>query len=159
MAGAAVWIGLGLSVVGTIVSASAQARMAEDQKKASIRAENARRQEMELNANRKRRDAIRQMLTQRSTALTVGTAQGAGQGSGVAGAIAQSVATGNQQIQTVGAAEQIGHRVFDANIQYAKATARGQKGMAFGSALSSVGSLFMSAAPAFGRVATYSRSA
>ncbi len=154
----AIGLGVAAQVAGTVISASAQSRMAEEQRQASVAAENARRQQMQLDASRRRREAIRQMLFARSAALTTGTNQGAGQGSGVQGAIGQAVATGRQNVNTVNSAETLGGRVFDANIQYADATARGQQGMNFGSAISSLGGALVSNAGAIGRLGTYATS-
>lgn len=152
-------LGIGLQLVGTFMAASAQSRMAEEQKEASITAENSRRQQMQLDASRRRRQAIREMLFARSTALSTGVNQGAGgQSSGVLGAMGQATATGRQNVQTVNAAETLGGRVFDANIQFAEATARGQKGMAMGGAISSLGGALVSLAGTFGRVGTYATS-
>ena len=142
-------IGTVLGLVGTFVSASAAITQAEETRKASIAAENARRQQMQLDANRRRRAAVRESLVARATALSVSTNQGA-QGSGPQGAMAQATATGNQNVQTAGAAETLGNRVFDANIAYANAVAKGQKAMAFGSLISSIGGALTSSAGTLG---------
>lgn len=143
-------IGTVLGLVGTFVSASAAITQAEETKRASIAAENARRQQMQLDANRRRRQAVRESLVARATALSVGTNQGAGQGTGVAGAMAQATATGRQNVQTTNSAEVLGNRVFDANIAYAEAVAKGQKAMAFGSLISSIGGALTSSAGTLG---------
>lgn len=144
-------IGTVLGVVGSFVQASASARMAEETKNASIAAENARRQQMQLDANRRRRQAVREGLVARATALSVSTNQGA-QGSGPQGAMSQATATANQNVQTTNSAEVLGNRVFDANIKYAEAVARGQKAMAWGSLISSIGGALTSTAGTIGQL-------
>lgn len=151
----AIGIGLAASVGGTIMQASAQSKMAKAQKEASDRAENAREAQMRLDADRRRRQAFRESLLARATALTVGTAQGASQGSGVAGGMAQAVATGLQNQNTITNAEILGGEIFAANRQYAAATARGQSRIAWGGALSAFGSAMMSNAGTLGRLGTY----
>lgn len=151
----ALGLGAAASIGGTIMGASAQSKMAKEQKEATTRAENARQQQMALDADRRRRQAFRESLLARSQALTVGTAQNASQGSGVAGGMAQATATGYQNQQTVNSAEQLGARIFDANRDYAAATARGQSKMAMAGALSSFGNMIMSNSGTIGRLGTY----
>jgi hypothetical protein len=147
--------GLGVSLAGSFMQASAQQTMAREQRDASLKAENARQQQTQLDASRRRRTAVREMLMARSSALATGTAQGAGQGSGVAGAMAQATATGFQTQQTVTAAEELGVRGHQANRDYAKATAKGQIGMAQGSMISSLGGAMMSMSGTIGRLGNY----
>lgn len=151
----ALGLGAATSIAGTVIGASAQSKMSEQQRAASERAENARQQQMALDADRRRRQAFREALLARSTALTVGTAQNASQGSGVAGGMAQTTASGLQNQQTIGSAEFIGSQIFDANRDYAAATARGQSRMAWAGALSSFGNMMMSNAGTINRLGTY----
>lgn len=151
----ALGLGIATSVGGTIAGASAQSKMAAGQREASQRAEDARQQQMSLDADRRRRQAFRESLLARSTALTVGTAQNASQGSGVAGGMAQATATGYQNQQTINSAENIGGRIFQANRDYAAVTAQGQSRMAFAGAMSSVGNALMSNAGTINRLGTY----
>jgi hypothetical protein len=149
-------LGLATSVVGTVLQYSAQTRMAKEQRSASITAENARRQQMQLDASRRTREAVRQGMVARAAAVTAGVNQGAGVGSsGVQGAIGQAVGTANQGIQTTNSASALGNRVFDANIDYANATYRGEKASGFGSLLTSLGGALMQNSGTIGRLGTY----
>lgn len=148
-------LGAVTSVAGTVISMSAQSRMSQEQEAASKRAENARQQQSQLDASRRRREAVRSSMLARATALSTGANQGAQFGSGVEGGMAQATATGFQNQSTVTQAEILGGRVFSANRDYASATARGQQGQAFGSGLSSLGNTLMSVSPQIGRLGTY----
>lgn len=155
MTSLALGLGAAASIGGTIMGAMGQMTMAKEQKEATTKAENAREAQMMLDASRRRRQAFRESLLARSTALTVGTAQGAGQGSSVAGAMAQATATGQQNQQTTNAAADLGSQVFQANREYAAATAKGQSRMAMGSALSSLGGMMMSQNGTINRLGNY----
>lgn len=148
-------VGTAVSVYGAVSSASAQKRMAEEQAAANKQGENVRRQQMELDAGRRRRQAVRESLLARAQAQTVGTAQGASDSSGVAGAMAQATATGLQNQNTATQAEILGGRIFDVNARFADATLRGQQAMATGSMISSLGGAIASNAQTFGRLGTY----
>lgn len=148
-------LGAVASIGGTVMQASAQSKMAREQKAATERAENAREAQMRLDADRRRRQAFRESLLARSTAMSTGTAQNAAQGSGVAGGMAQAVATGLQNQQTAVAAETLGAEVFAANRDYAAATARGTSKMAWAGALSGIGGMLMNNAGTIGRLGTY----
>lgn len=132
-------VGTAVSVAGTVVAANAQAKMVAEQTQASKKAENARQQQMQMDANHKRRQSVREGLMARAMNLAVGVAQGAQDGSGVQSAMggAMGMAAENQQVTT--AAEVAGSRVFAANRQYADATAAGARGMAMGQGLSAIG--------------------
>ena len=145
-------IGTALSLVGTVVQASAQAQMVAEQTAASKRAENAREQQMQLEAQRQRRIAVRQALLARSQSLAVGTAQGASYGSGVQAAMGGAVAQGQENQANVNQGEILGGRIFQANRDYFDATQRGQSAMAFGAAISSIGGAIASNAGAIGRL-------
>ncbi len=151
-------IGIALSVAGTAVSvigAFGQARAAKQQAEAFEKAENAREAQMKLDAQRRRREVIRQTLAARSLALSNATAQGAAQGSGLAGGMAQATATGAQEIRSVNQSEQLGGRIFSANRQGARAQAReafwGSVG-SFGGGLSSLGGMTLQNQDLFRRV-------
>lgn len=128
-----------LQVGGAFLQYRAQQRMVKEQTAASQRAENARQQQMQLDASHRRRQAVREALIARSSNLTAGVAQGAQEGSGVQGAMGQAVNMGWENQQMTSASEVLGNRVFAANRAYSDATLRGQRGMAFGSGLSTLG--------------------
>ena len=148
-------VGLATSLAGSFMQASAQSKMAKEQSAASKRAEDARQQQMQLDASRRRRQAVRDSMLARSQAMAVGTAQGASQGSSVAGAMAQATATGFQNQQTTQSAEILGAEVFSANRAYADATAKGTSKMAWGGAISSLGGMLMNNAGTLNRLGTY----
>jgi hypothetical protein len=148
-------IGAALSVVGTVVAASAQAQMVAEQTQASKKAENAREQQMRLDAAHKRRQSVREALLARSMSLAIGTSQGAQYGSGVLSAMGSATAQGAENQQVTNSAEILGGRVFQANREYFDATAKGQAGMAFGQGLSAIGGALVSNAGSIQRLGTY----
>lgn len=148
-------IGLGLSLAGTAVSTIAQGRMVAEQTAASKKAENARQQQMQLDAAHRRRQSIREALLARSMGLTVGTAQGAQAGSGVAAAGGQAIAMGAENQQVTSATEVLGSRVFAANREYFEATQRGQMRMAFGQGLSAIGGAVVNNAGTINQLGEY----
>src|SRR5690606_13887283 len=126
-------------------------RMIQEQTAASTRAENAREQQMQLDAQRRRRVAIREAQMARSMGLTVGTAQGATGSSSLSAALGGATATGLENQQTSVAAETIGSRIFGANRDYFRATQRGTAGMAIGQGISSLGNALVSNAGTISR--------
>lgn len=154
----AIGLGLAASVAGAGYSAYKQNQASKAAEKASIKAENARQQQNQLDAARRRRQAFRESLLARSQAVSAGANQGALMGSGVAGGIAQATATGFQNQQTINSSQTLGNQVFSANRQFASATAMGQQGAAWGGALTSLGGALMANAGTIGRLGTYSAS-
>jgi hypothetical protein len=110
---------------------------------------------MRLDASNRRRQAIRESIVARSMSLAVGTAQGAQYGSGVASATGGATAQGAASQQQITAGETIGGRIFDANRQYFEATARGQRGMAIGQGISSLGGAIVNNAGTINRLGEY----
>ena len=125
---------MGLSVIGGVISAIGSMKQA----KASAKAEKLRERMMGLEALRKRREIVREGVVARAQATSNAVAQGAGEGSGLQGGIAQI--TGRQNRNTLASTqdEEIGHKVFKANRQYAKAGGM----IALGQGISSLGSAF-----------------
>lgn len=151
--GAAVGIlGSVVSLVGNVVSASAQQQMVNEQTAASKRAENAREQQMQLDAQRRRRQAVRESLLARSMSLSAGVNQGAQYGTGVAGGMAGAVNQGLENQQGINSGEILGSRIFQANRDYFDATQRGQAGMAMGQGISAIGGAITNNAGAIGRL-------
>lgn len=148
-------IGTAASVAGTIVSANAQAKMVAEQTEASKKAENARQQQMQMDAQHRRRQSVRESIMARAMSLAVGVSQGAQEGSGVQAAMGGATAMGLENQQATTAAETLGGRVFAANRQYADATARGQRGMALGAGLSAIGGALVSNAGTIGQIGTF----
>lgn len=157
---AAVVGGLALAAVGThqTIKATKSAEKAQlAQIAAQRRAEQLRQRQMELDAQRKRREALRNMLIARSTALANITAAGAGQGSALPGATAGIMGQFGRQIQAVNQNQIIGAGMFEANMdsftaQAANARAQGQAGV--GQALVSLGGSIVQNVGAIDRVGT-----
>lgn len=147
-------IGIGLQVVGGIMGYSAQQRMINEQTQASKRAEGAREQQMQLDAQRRRRQAIREGIMARSQNLTVATAQGAA-GSSVLSGMGGAIGMAQENQQGITAAETIGGNIFQANRDYFDATQRGQAGIAFGQGISTLGGALVSNAGTISRLGTY----
>lgn len=139
-----------ISYAGQAQQAAIQKRMAKQQAHFSKKAESAREQQMLLESNRQKRQAFRESLLARATALSVGVAQGAQHGSAVQGGMAQATATGRQTQQTSNAAANLGSQVFQANRQYADATMKGQIGMADAGKTIALGGMISSFSGAFG---------
>lgn len=152
MSGAIGILGSVVSLVGTVVSASAQQQMINEQTSASKRAENAREQQMQLDAQRRRRQAVREAIMARSMSLSAGVTQGAQYGTGVAGGMAGAINQGLENQQGINSGEILGSRIFQANRDYFDATQRGQSGMAFGQGISAIGGAITSNAGALGRL-------
>lgn len=92
MAAAAMILGLGVSIFGTVMQMDAAQKAAAAQKKAlqfQMQAEASREQASKLDAMRRKREAIRQGIIQRSQALSTGTNQGAQYGTALPGAYGQ----------------------------------------------------------------------
>lgn len=148
-------VGIGLSVIGTGISMSAQQRMAREQEEASRRTENAREQQMQLDAQRRRRQSIREGILARSQAMAVGVGQNVLHSTGVMGAMGQASAQSAENVQTVNQSEALGSRIFEGNRAYAAAGARGQSMSAFGSGLASLGGAIVNNAGTINRLGTY----
>ena len=125
---------MGLSVIGGVVSAIGSMKQA----KASAKAEKLRERMMSLEAIRKRREIVREGVVARAQATSNAVAQGAGEGSGLQGGIAQITGRQNRNIVASTQDEELGHGVFKANRQYAKAGGL----ISLGQGISSLGSAF-----------------
>jgi hypothetical protein len=157
MTAALIGVGLAVAGAGAYMQHRATERMAREQKAASTRAENLRQQQNQLDAMRRRRQAYRESILARSQAMAAGTNMGsAGAGSsGVIAGAGNAVSTGAQNQQTLNSSQVIGAGMFDANRDYANATARGQIGQSWGSTLTSLGGMLIQNAGTFSRVGTY----
>lgn len=106
-----------VAVVGSLFSFMGQ----QQQAKAMAKAEKAREQQMNLDAMRKKRAALRESLLARQTALANATNQGAASGSGLQGGFGQIQGVAGQNILGINQDQQLGSRIFAANQQYASA--------------------------------------
>lgn len=140
-------IGLAVGAAGTVAQVSAANKQAD----AAERAERLREKQMNLEAMRSRRAAIRNSLRARSLALTSATAQGAQFGSGLPGGFGQIGQQTGENITGINQGQEIGAGIFDANADYASAGALA----AFGSGLSSLGGSLISNAGTISRIGTF----
>jgi len=109
-------------VVASINSTRQQLVDAQNtQTAASVAAEEARRQQMNLEATRSRREVIRNALITRSTALSGATARGAQGGSGLQGGFAQIANQRSQMLTGIFQNTDIGNAIFEANRAFAEA--------------------------------------
>lgn len=137
-------VGLGIAAAGTAMSIRGQQQQAKYAKQslaAQRQAEEIRRQQMNLDAIRRRREIARQSQLAQAQALAIGTAQGTS-GSGLEGALAGI--SGQAGVATQGSvqAQDLGNRIFDANAMasyYQGKGADAQSFTAIGSSLSSLG--------------------
>ena len=140
-----------ISTAATVVGTVGSTVMGLQGAAAAQDAEDARKKQMNLDAMRTRRQAMRESLRDRAIIQARATSQGAGEGSGVAGGIAQSAGDfGNTFMQT-NQNQQIGSQIFSANARQAQASTMGS---AFAGLSSLAGSL-MKAAPTINRVGNY----
>lgn len=151
-------IGLALSAAGGLTSFFGQSKKAEADQAATAaqqRAENLREQSMTIDADRKRREFIRQGQIARAQALTVATSQGAAQSSGLQGAYGQIGGQTDWNILGVNEQEEIGHGMFQANRDLLQARSQGAEAdsqIALGKGISSLGGALVSNMGAIGRI-------
>lgn len=125
---------MGLSVIGGVISAVGAMKQA----KASAKAESLREKMMGLEAMRKRRELVREGIVARAQATSSATAQGAGEGTALKGGLAQISGQQNRNVLASKQDEELGHGVFAANRQYARAGGM----IAMGQGISNLGSAF-----------------
>lgn len=140
-----------ISTAATVVGTVGSTVMGLQGAAAAQDAEDARKKQMNLDAMRTRRQAMREALRDRAISQARATAQGASEGSGVAGGQAEIMGNfGNTFMQT-NQNQQIGSQIFSANARQAQAQTIGS---AF-SGLSSLAGSLMKAAPTINRVGNY----
>lgn len=154
----AIAAGLGLAAAGTAVSvqsAHQQAAFQQQEIQGEQQAEAQRRQAMELEANRKQTEMVRQQQRARSLALSSATNQGANFGSGLQGGYGQISGQYNTQSLANSQNLDIGRNIYDINGQISQAKigmANAQAYGAFGAGLSSLGGALVTSAGAFGKI-------
>jgi len=126
-------IGLALTAIGVGVSAYSAVQSAD----ASKDAEEARRKQMDLDAARRRRQAIREAQIARATSVSNAAAQGASEGSAVQGGVAAISGNAAESIVNTNQNVQMGNAIFDANGRRANAESIG----AIGSGVQQFGSM------------------
>lgn len=137
-------IGLGLGAVGAYQQYQGQQAATT----ASVRSENLRKRQMNLEAERQRRQAIRESIIARGTATSNAATQGASESSGLAGGQAQTTAQAATSITSINQSETIGNSIFDANADLARAQGQIAMGQGFGDA----GNKILNNIPAITRV-------
>jgi hypothetical protein len=153
-------IGIALGVIGAATSffgsqdanEASQAAIAAQQRQEAIR-----KQAMDVDADRRRRQAIREMLIARSTAVARGAAQGAGQSgsSALPGAFGQIAGRAGFTLEGINTNQYLGNDMFSATQQLFEAKkdlADAQSTMQLGSSLSSLGGGLLGSAGTFDRV-------
>lgn len=148
---------LGAAGLGVQVNAAYSAQNAQEHViRSQQNAEAIRYNSMQIDANRRRREAIRQSIIQRATANAAANSQGAQYGSALPGAYGQIAGTTNQGFNNIGLQESLGNQMFANNLdmlQGRREEAAAGTQAAIGQGLGSLGGRAMSAAQPFGRLA------
>lgn len=155
-------VGVAAGIAGTATSYVSQREAASAQKKviaAQNVAEATRKQQMDLDATRKKREIIRQAQVARAAAISTANAQGAGDTSALEGA--QGAISGQSGVNLTGVAQnqELGSRIFDANAAVgagrAQEAAAGSLGAA-GSGISSLGGALVKNAGTIAKIGGWS---
>lgn len=130
-------VGVGTSVYGAVQQGNAQKKMAEEQKKQ----EAIRKQQMNLEAMRRKREIIRQSQMAQAKSLATAGAQGGAESSGFAGALGTiSGGAGNASLAT-SQNEELGNSMFASNARMAGLMGDAAQSGTISSAGSGLGSL------------------
>lgn len=154
-------IGIAASIAGAAGSLYASQQQASAQKRAIAAQQEAERQRqlaMNLDAQRKKREQIRQAQVYRAQALATTTAQGASQGSGLEGAYGQISGQSGTNLQGINQNQEIGNNIFAANRAYGQAQADmadAQGSAATFQGISSLGGGLVSNAGTIGKIGRY----
>jgi hypothetical protein len=126
-----------VTAVASIAGGYLQYKGQQQQTAALQKAERLRERQMNLQAQRERRDAIRQAMAARATALATATSQGASApgSSALGGAYGQITGEANRQVLAINQNQEIGAGIFKANRQYSQASLT----TGFGSMVAGVG--------------------
>lgn len=138
--------GLAISAAGAATQYVGQQKQAKAQKQAIAaqqEAENTRRRQMELDANRKKREAIRQEMIQRSQAVATATNQGAASegSSALAGVEGMLAAQTGGTVKAINQNVELGTDIFNSNAQVSAAQGRAASGASQASTGSGISSL------------------
>jgi hypothetical protein len=145
-------IGVGITAISAIGQHNAQQTMISEQKTASKRSENVRYQQMYLDSQRRKRQAVRESVMARATALSQGANQGAQGSSGLAAAMGQTYSRGLENQGTINASTGLGEQMFAANAAYSDATFNGQGSMSAWQGFGQFGRLFTNSGQQIARV-------
>lgn len=151
-------IGLGIAAAGFVTSSVAAKKQAQANQQAIAaqqQAEALRLEAMKMDADRRRRQEIRQMIISRSQALATATNQGASQSSALPGAIGQISGRAGFGLEGINIAERTGQGLFDSNQDLfqakLKANSASQLGQ-IGSGLTSLGGALLTNSTAIGNI-------
>lgn len=147
LAGIAGSVGTALSVGGTALQVKGQL----DASKAAKDAEKLRQGQMNVEAERQKRQVIRQSLIARGEAMNTAAAQGATEGSGIAGGTAQIAAQANENIGAINTSQGFGNAMFGVNRRATNASTMASMGQG----LSSLGGALFKNQEPIGRLGTY----
>lgn len=125
----------GFSTAASLIGTGISAYGSMQQAKGAERAEALRQRQMNLQADRERRNTIRQSVVARAQALNQGIAQGAQGSSGLLGGLGQITSQGTSNVQGIEQGREIGNQMFDAN----RSISRGQTLQSIGSGFQSFG--------------------
>lgn len=137
----------GFSTAASLIGTGIQAYGSMQAAKGAERAEALRQRQMNLQAEREKRNTIRQSMVARAQALAQGTAQGATGSSGLAGGLGQISAQGASNLQGIAQGQEIGNQMFDANRQIS----RGQTMQSIGGGFQQLGQYLSSGFEQFQR--------
>jgi len=148
------------TVAGTAIAYQGQRAQAKAQKQAlaiQMQQEETRRQAMNLDANRKKREVLRQQQLLRAQALATAANQGAGGpgSSGIEGAIGQIQGQSGVNQLGINQQQELGNTMFDQNQQITAAGIRAANAggmVALGTGLSSLGGAVIRNAGTIGRI-------
>lgn len=144
LAGAVGAVGTVAGLAGTALQYTGQQKAASAQQEA----ERLRQAQMNSEAIRQRRQALRASIVARGQAVSNASGQGAQDGSGLSGGLAQIQNTAGSNLQATNNGTQLGTGIFQANSQ----AAQGQTTSALGSGVSSLGGALVKNQEAIGRV-------
>jgi len=113
-----------VTAVASVAGSYLQYKGQQQQTAALQKAERLRERQMNLQAQRERRDTIRQAMAARATALATATSQGASAAgsSALGGAYGQIQGEANRQTLAINQNQQIGKGIFAANRAYSQGT-------------------------------------
>jgi hypothetical protein len=128
-----------------------QAGAARDAASAQKRQEQLREAQMNMDAMRERRQAVRQSMVARANAVSAASSQGAIDSSGLAGGQAQIAGQTGNNLVGINASQAIGTQMFGANAAEASAQSRS----ALGGGISSLGGALVKNQDAIGKLGAY----
>lgn len=140
-------IGVAAGIAGTVMQMQGQRKAA----KAQERAERIRESQSNLETMREQRQARRQALIARATALSNASSQGADSGTGLQGGYGQVQGEVGNTLVASNQNRELGSAMFAANRDYARA----QSQASFGSGISSLGGALVNNAGTIGRIGSY----